>query len=235
MGLKKSMSVTRARKNKSVLIVGLADQVSPTKELLGSFRHVWAINNAGAHYGFKPDRIIAMDDLARDFKVEKHKKYVRSIVDAGCPVYSARAHKRWPSVRPYPLASVLKHFRMDESGCRLFDNTVNYAFALALAEGYTFIGLYGIWFVRPDSAHALHASEEHFLAEGFRNAPRWFKYYGPATLCWRRPLEPGNEAVHYWLGYARAKGINIWIQAWSPLMNNDRAPYFYGYQEQPEL
>lgn len=196
---------------------------------------LWAINNAGAFFGFKPDLIIAMDDLARDYAHPEHKGYVESIVDAGCPVYSARADARWPSVEPYPLAEVLKKLGMARGGWALFDNTVNYAFALALALGWRKIAFFGADWCGLYNPIELQVARLRWRLKGFDSAPDWFAYYDGSVVWQRSNLEPGSEAFHWWLGYAEGHGVEVILPRASTVLNRDRKPFFYGYQEQPEL
>lgn len=238
MAVKKSARVKGVpKKIESVLIVGLAHgHFIGFDHHLKKYQEVWAINNAGKTYGIKPTRIVAMDDLQRDWDTVIHKDYVKSIVKAGVPVIGARKHRQWPAVVPYPLKEVVRWIGRGPESCRLLDNTVNYALALALKCGAKRIGLHGIWFTAFDNEAILAASREDFTARGYLYVPDWFKYYGHATLCRRRPSEPGGEAFHFWLGYAAANGVKIeFTFPEVPVLNQDRDRYFYGHQEQPKL
>lgn len=196
---------------------------------------VWAVNNAHAAYEFKPDLIIAMDDLQRDWDSGHHELYVTAIVNAGVPVYSARSHKQWPSVEPYPLKKVLKSLKMSRNEWWLFDNTVNYSIALALALGYQRIGLFGCEFVQPYNHTDLLTENFRWKLKGY-DCPDWFAYHARSTVWSRAPAEPGYESLHWWIGYAQAKGFNIALpKTDSAICNLDRVPHFYGYQEQPDI
>ena len=99
------------------------------------YDQVWAINNAGKAYDFDPDLIIAMDDLQRDWDSGNHDEYVKAIVEAGCKVYSARKHKQWPNVEPYPLKEVLRKLKLDKNWWSVFDNSdINHTKIAAEAE-----------------------------------------------------------------------------------------------------
>ena len=190
----------------------------------------WSINNAHDAYGFRPDLIIAMDDLARDHAMPEHKHYVESIVNAGCQVYSARADKRWPTVRPYPLARVLDALDMDERAWPLFDNTLNFAFALALAEKFDPIWWFGADWRNPYNDIELKVAQYHWKLKGY-DPPDWFCYHDKYIVYSASNTEPGSEAFHFWLGYAQHKGVDVRFPPKSSILNRDRIPHWYGYND----
>lgn len=195
---------------------------------------VWGINNAHAAHKFKPDLILALDDLQRDYDSGNHYDYVFQIVEAKCPVYSARRHDQWPSVEPYPLKEVLDKLNMNRNAWYLFDNTVCYAVALAIARGYTTVSLYGCEFVQPYDDIELDVANYRWKKKGY-DCPSWFAYHSK-DIVWRRtPMEPGYESLHWWLGYGAAKGVLFHTPQNSAILNRDRASHFYGYQTQPDF
>jgi hypothetical protein len=190
---------------------------------------ILGINNAHDIYGFKPDAIIAMDDLRRDR--ETHPAYVKSITTAGCPVWVCTAYPEYPSTKAYPLKDVIE---WTNSGPRMaskvLNNTCCYALALAGLLGYDEIYLVGFQFVLPDDKeYVLKAHAEREPGE-----PDWFHYYIKKPLV-RRPQEPGLEGCAYWVGVLTAMGRQVAIQDGTTFMDMDRPDFFYGYQEQPEL
>ena len=161
---------------KTVVIRALSSHSQPKDRIVPLHDEMWSINNAHDVYGFRPDLIIAMDDLARDYKMDEHKQYVLSIVNAGCPVYSARTDDRWPLVTPYPLAKVLDALDMDAKAWPLFENTLSYAFAMALAEKFERIYWFGAdWRYRYDDIELKLATERWKLRGSGRlgKCPGW--------------------------------------------------------------
>ena len=201
----------------------------PPRNLKGK---IWSINNSHAAWKregiiYKPDLIIAMDDLRRD--EIKHPDYVEEIVTAGCPVLSTHDSEKWETVKAFPLDTVYKVF----TNTHLFDNTINYAFMLALVKGYKEITFHGTDFVSPDSKKLLSKAGVNWLKRGYRDVPDWFKYYDEDVIHWRGGNEPGVESFHYLMG--RAEGVKMFFAKGSTALNMDRDSFFYGYQEQPEI
>ena len=218
---------------KSVAIRALAECSQPVSGTAW-YDQTWAINNAGYAYGFLPDLIVAMDDLQRDWDSGHHEAYVEAIVNTGCKVYSARSHEQWPTVEPYPLKEVLDKLGMRPSHWSLFDNSCCYALALALARGFERIGLYGFDFVRPYDKMDLKVENFRWKLKGY-DCPDWFAYHAENVVWKRAPQEPGYESLHWWIGFGTAKGVEIELGPNTAIMNRDRTPHFYGYQEQPDL
>ena len=219
---------------KSVAIRALSKHSQP--DVMPLVDEVWAINNAAEAYSFRADLIIAMDDLARDFKMAEHKHYVRSIVEHGCPVYSARADKRWPTVRPYPLAKVLDALELDKNAWPLFDNTLNYAFALAIAEGFTKIFWFGADWRNTYDPLELQVAFVRWRLRGY-DPPDWFVYHDKIVNRYASNTEPGSEAFHWWLGLACHDNIEVLFPPGCTILNRDRVPHWYGYNDtdMPEL
>jgi len=216
---------------KSVNIVAMARWCPPPKRMKGD---IFSINNSHAVWEragltYKPDLIIALDDLKRD--VKHFPQYVSEIVDSGYPVYNTHNSRKWPTVKAYPLEKVWKVFH-DK---RLYDNSVNYAFMLALTEQYEKISFWGTDFVRPYDGKLLRSARLRWTEKGMPDVPDWFKYYDEMNVYWRGPGEPGWESFHTLLGMAIERGV---VMEWHPrssIMNSDRKPFFYGYTEQPDV
>ena len=211
-----------------VTIVAYGHTVRPYLKEIRQAGEVWAINNSHAAHDYLPDRIIAMDDLERD--EPEYPRYVREIVHAGVPVYTATAYPKWDKTVAYPLREV-----MDSLGLRrrlaqaVFSNTCCYALALALHEKRDPIRLYGFDFERPDCG-TLVEGQRMLLKEG---KPDWFVYYFRDMVRW--PTEPGIHGLTFLLGLAHERGIEVHFPRESTLMDLDRDPFFYGYQDQPEI
>ncbi len=215
-----------------VAIVALATWTQPDYEKLRKDCPIWAINDAPARYKFECDLIVAMDDFDRDVKT--HPKYVDSIVNAGVPVVSTRRFKKWPSVISYPLKKIVKLYEDDFEVCRVLDNTVNYAFLLALSRGAKTIHMFGADWSFQDKWVDLQLAKKYWELTGV-DAPDWFKYYGPDVIIKRRHMEPGGDSFHFLLGYAIGKGVKVNLHPRTTLLNTDRDKFFYGYQIQPRV
>ena len=218
----------------SVAICALVEQTIPPASKLCEFDETWTINNTHSRHGLKTDLIIAMDDLERD--EETHPDYVDAIIGAGVPVLSTEPKKRWPSVEAFPLQEVCNFISpYFHEPWRVLDNSVNYAFALALARGYKNIGIFGVDFCAPYTDADLACSLVRFDDMGYPNAPDWFKYYHPSILTPRRPRKPGIESFHFLYGLAMGLGRQLHMSSKTTLLNYDRDKFFYGYQKQPNV
>jgi hypothetical protein len=47
--------------------------------------------------------------------------------------------------------------------------------------------------------------------------------------------EEDRANAEYWIGYVRAKGVEVWLPSSTTLCNTSSGPYFYGYRDQPEI
>lgn len=197
---------------------------------------VWAINSAGV-WCHDIDMIIALDNFERDLRMDDgaHVTYVLNILKRGVPIMSDVTYPDWPKVQAYPLREVIADIwpqaKKNEDCFPWFQNTVNYALALAIARGYKHIRLYGCNFVMGDSPWTLSAIAED---DAKQNLPYWFAYHRPAINKGRRIGEPGLETTCWLIGIAHARGITVHIPAGDSLMNADRAMYWYGPQTQPD-
>ena len=212
----------------TLMIVGFGPSVTLEGRRIGPPAAVWTINNAHAHYGLRTDRIIAMDDLRRDW--DDYQQYVTAIVTAGVPVYTSGVYPEWPDLIAYPLADVLKTLGMTpQFGARVLSNSWCYAMALAIHEGWKSVELIGAEFVAPDSWWDLVQAAATLKSDH----PEWMKYYKRSLI--RNPTEPGLPGLCYLLGVADARGMTILIPRTSTLMDMDREPFFYGYSHPPQL
>ena len=211
-----------------VTIVAYGHTVRPYLKEIRLADEVWAINNSHAAHDYLPDRIIAMDDLERD--EPDYPRYVREIVHAGVPVYTATAYPKWDKTIAYPLKEV-----MDSLGFRkrlaqaVFSNTCCYALALALHEKRDPIRLYGFDFEAPDTGTMMQVNRM-LLPDG---KPDWFVYYSQGMT--RRPTEPGIHGLTFLLGLAHERGVEVHFPHESTLMDWDRDAFFYGFDQQPDI
>jgi hypothetical protein len=102
---------------------------------------VWTLNGMGEV--LVADRYFLMDDLAiQELRAEKN-QYVRGIVAwakrTTKPVYTTRKLPDYPTSVEYPLEHVLRV----TGGRPYFTNSVPYMVALAIAEGFRQIAIYG--------------------------------------------------------------------------------------------
>lgn len=115
---------------------------------------VWAINAVASV--IRCDRAFHMDDV-RIQEVRAEAQPDSSIAamlgwlkTAECPVYTSRAHPDYPALIDYPLAEVLNA----TSGMPYFNSTPAYAVALAIAEGFDKISLFGLDYTYPNAHDA---------------------------------------------------------------------------------
>ena len=101
----------------------------------------WSVQQWYEHYmlwmpGFYgPNALLAK---ART-RVEQVPKVLERVNKLAIPLYSTSTYKKVPTSKLYPLVKVSEHFQK-----RYFASTIDYAFALALFEGFKRIDLYGI-------------------------------------------------------------------------------------------
>lgn len=219
----------------SILICGMANGgCSPA--FASEFTAIWTLNEAHGAANVKTDLIIAMDDLHRDYKADS--AYVDKLLSAGVPIVTTVAYPKWPSSVAYPLKKIIDRLNLpDLIAVRLFDNSLNYAIALAMCHGAWRIGFHGCSFCPPDRAGEPDCFGEEDWGSGpyARKRPDWFKFHGKMALRARRPREPGIEACHFLLGMAMARDIALSFGPGTTLLNLDREQYYYGYEEQPEI
>jgi hypothetical protein len=47
--------------------------------------------------------------------------------------------------------------------------------------------------------------------------------------------EEDRANAEYWIGYVRARGMEVWLPDSTTLCNANRGQWFYGYRDQPEI
>ena len=221
----------------SVLICGCGAGKPVPRKLLRQYKAVWSVNNCFTCCKVEPDLVIAIDDFRRDEEAEPG--YAAKLFKGhNARVVTTVAYQEWPRAVAYPLSRVIESLGIRrEYARRLFDNSCNYALALAIDQEWRRIGLYGMSFARPYSKAYWRdvgmLDWERTPYQG-RLRPDWFKYHGRIALISRQPTEPGSEAFHTLLGIALARGVDVAIYN-STLLNLDREAYYYGFQEQPDV
>ena len=212
----------------AVTLVGFGHTVRPHLSTIRRAEEIWGINNSHAEYDYAPDRIIAMDDLRRDEPA--FPRYVREIVKAGVPVYTATAYPEWPTTVAYPLADVIVSLGLKKRSAQAaFSNTWCYALALALHEGRRIVHCYGADFEPPDDMTNMEAARSRLKDD----QPDWFIYYMNRLL--RAPTEPGIHGFTFLLGVAHERGVAVHFAAGSTVMDLDRSGLYYGFTHQPRF
>lgn len=219
---------------KSVVICAMSKTGQMTEEDIEAFDTVIGINNTHDRRHLpKLTMIVAMDDLKRDEKPEP--EYVDSIVNAGVPVYSTRKFKKWPAVTPYPIKDVVAW--LDDMApvpaYKLLDNSICYSTALALSKGVKKIGFSGVDLTQKDREVDLECAPIRWKHRGYGHAPWWFMYYDEQIFVSRRPLEVGWESLHFLIGLGTGLGVKFVWEKDSTILNTDRKPYFYGFEQDP--
>lgn len=135
------------KENKKIVILGgggsleqfIQLQLLPKGQSPIHDAEVWAINFVGLT--IRCDKIIAMDYITKDCWSEDKLKFLQ---DTQLPVISCHVSEGI-NVIEYPIKEVTSYF----NGLSYFNTTVAYAIALAIYQGATVIGLYGIDFTWP--------------------------------------------------------------------------------------
>jgi hypothetical protein len=134
------------RSVKSVAIVAMghsrAAYISEASTKPSEWTEVWTLNGlAGV---LCADRLFLMDDLEIQQLRSVRNPYVRVLLDAAkkatVPVYTARKVEGYPNLVEYPLESVAGVLGLP---ALYATNSVPYMVAMAIAEGFERIGIYG--------------------------------------------------------------------------------------------
>jgi len=122
----------------------------------------------------------------------RYPEYWRFLGKLRCPVYMQKRHSDIPASVPYPLERAIKEFG------RCFTSTVSYMIALAIMEGYSHIGLWGIDLT--DRAEYLYerAAVEYLLGVA---AARGIVVVLPASCTLTVPLHPKPVYTQVLYGY----------------------------------
>jgi hypothetical protein len=138
-------------KKHKVAIVGCADSKSQTPMHLSDEWEFWGVNNLHLTMKgpwtrwFETHQIQMLPNgmyLRRgkpDFRGQPVAVYLKSLNDLGIPIYMQQPLHIVPNAVQFPLDKVLSTFPR-----KYFTNTISYMIALALLEGFTTIGIYGV-------------------------------------------------------------------------------------------
>jgi hypothetical protein len=146
---------------------------------------MWSVASVLGNHGLKRiDRLIELHDK------DSWGPRIGEINESGARVWMKKHYDEIPLSVEFPIDAILEKFR------RYFTNSVSYLIALAIMEGYTDIGLFGV--------HMATATE----------------YASQRPSC------------EYFIGYAEARGINIWIPDGADIL---KAARLYGYEQVGDL
>lgn len=127
-------------KKSTVYIVGFAPSWKETP-WSDSTAERWGMNSLHKVAGDKPwTRWFQLHDIDLHHKTDKA-EHIAWLRDSGLPVYLWPEHMdRWdiPNAIPYPKSEVLDRFG------NYFNNSVSWMIAVAILEGFTKIGVYGV-------------------------------------------------------------------------------------------
>ena len=134
---------------------------------------IWAINYMATIVDC--DRCIAMDPLIMWNEIA-HPKMVEKLKKANFPIITSKKYEEFPTSQAYPLKEVIDFFGYKYC---YFNNTVPYAIALAIFEGYERIKLWGVDYLVADKDHNVQA------------------------------LEDGRSCLEFWINEAIRRGIQV--------------------------
>ncbi len=156
-------------KPKKVAIVGFAEswKTAPFKD---ESIEIWGLNELHK-YVPRWDRWFEVHDdttlgvTSRDLSEGEQKRHLEWLAQPhGKPIYMQPqfCDGRFPSAVPYPLEAMILRFR------RYFTSSIGYMLALAIAEGYTWIGLYGVDLASDQEYPGQRPNAEYYIgiAEG---------------------------------------------------------------------
>jgi hypothetical protein len=158
-------------KKKKVAIVGFAPHYEKAPFDDPEFE-IWTVNNLH-EYVPRQDRIFQLHQEKEWLNFpEVHlldgKKHFEWLKTCGIPVYMVRDFPEIPTCVVYPLEKMKEEFyvqRTDNSGLRdsYFTNTISFALALAISEGFKEIHVYGVDMSVNEEYKMQKASCEYFL------------------------------------------------------------------------
>lgn len=177
----------RALKRKKVAIVGFA----PSSYLLAPFQNpdweIWSLNEAYTLPGFtRADRwfeVHIRDEVDVTQRDPNHIDWLRA--QKALPIYMIRRFDDIPMSVKFPIDQFIRKFKTS-----YWTNTVSYMIALAVAEGFTTIAIYGV-----------------DMAQGSVQG-------GPSEYAEQRP------SCEYFIGWARAKGCTVIVPPQSDLLGS---------------
>ena len=126
---------------KKVAIVGFASSSRDLAPYHDPAYEMWGLNQAYEHFQRSPDRWfeIHRPEAQEDPAVPT---YLEDLKKIACPVYMIDVDPAIPTSVRFPLERVCEHMPLTHQ--RYFTATMGYMIALAIAEGFETIGLYGV-------------------------------------------------------------------------------------------
>lgn len=197
---------------------------------------VWAINVMASN--IRCDRAIIMDDL--DYLKGVFPEPVLNRWKMVPRLITSREHPDYPNSEAYPIKTIAKF------GVPYLNNSVAYAVALAIFEGFSGIRLYGCDFGYAD--HLLGPGRQGFarIAKQFVTAikespdkiedlERDFHLTMTKVVNEIGKTEDGRACTEFWLGVAMSRGIVIEMSNSTTLMDSHKPRTLYGYATQPQF
>jgi len=212
---------------KSVAIVAMGPTLHDYLAACGSHGYtnrftdeVWATNDAG-FWLHTVDLIMAMDDFNENLETWPH--WIDLLCGRDVPVVTScpmnlTTGEQFKNAVAFPLDEVEKDIPKIGNKRPPYDNTSNFALALAIHRRFSWIGIFGMDNMLPS----------YDWVDG--DPAKWRQYH---TKKKRVPSEPCDIFMAYLIGIAQARGIQIFIPDGSTLCDFDRPPYYYGYENQP--
>lgn len=180
----KEIKEAKKLKPKQVCILGTAETMADAPFDNDEW-DIWSVASVLGNPGLKRiDKLLELHDK------DSWGPRIAEINAAGVPVWMRKHYDEIPLSVEFPKDAILDKFR------KYFTNSISYLIALAIMEGYTDIGLFGV--------HMATATE----------------YSSQRPSC------------EYFIGYAEARGINIWIPDGADIL---KAARLYGYEQAGDL
>lgn len=167
---KKEETPIEPKQEKKVAIVGCSDS-----KMLAPFDdpefEIWGVNNLYPHIP-RATRWFEIHELTHDgkqhlrrgkneFRGQSVDDYLENLgkwaKEQDCTIYTQRKWDNMPTSTPYPLQEMLSRFG------NYFTNSISYELALAIAEGFTEIHVYGVDMAVDTEYHHQRPSCEFFL------------------------------------------------------------------------
>jgi hypothetical protein len=127
-------------KRDKVAIMGFATSSRSLAPFDDPSYEIWTLNQLYRHV----PRCTRHFDIHRNWEEDNvegtdHRGWIKEAGEAGIPTYMVEHHPDMPSTVQYPIDAVI-----EDVGCDYFTSTVAYEVALAVAEGFKEIALFGI-------------------------------------------------------------------------------------------
>ena len=145
-----AMATVSGRKAVNIIAMGSSRndffqaQLMETRPDMLQDAEIWTINYMGAQ--IRCDRIIHVDPVHAYLGHPPVRDMCEFALKDNIPLYTSHPHARYPNQVMYPFDRVSAAL----GGITYFNTSVAYAIALAMADGYNEIGLFGCDFSYPD-------------------------------------------------------------------------------------